>query len=323
MKKTYILLIFVLCLFNSTSAQNIAFRLVIPEAPIISNSLYNQIESIDDRNQNDPNNMFIDESVFTDELNHMIQRITDRTAKNGILFLQLRNLRIEKQKNKEEAQIRFTLYERINESYFLIGTLNTSINIESTELRSEIISNTIIDFISGSLTKNYTDNRSFSPEDIHHIAFFEKEHLKAYNTESFADGIYATYKEFMNQTPDSREITPKFKNDELKEIKIKNPNNNKLRKIPAEQIFAVVIDGQPYLSYKKKFVTLRKENDEFCFEAEISRNRTGIAPSFSIGIGSGGYRGGGIGIGILTHSQKEKVTFMIDHLNGNIIPSFN
>ncbi|GEM_PF-1741021 len=319
MKKAGILSIFLLCLFTNISSKNIPFRLVIPERAITSNSIYNKIEFIDDRNIHDPAHMFIDAWSFSSQLNSLIEKITDRTSHNGILLFQLRNLRIIEKNSKEEAQIRLTLYERINDSYFLINTLNTSVTIESEELRSEIISNTIIDFVTSHLLKNYTDNRPYSIEDVHNVGFFEKEHLKAYNTTSLTDGIYVTHKDFIDQTPDSRKITPKFKNDELKEIKIEG-TDSKLKKISPELIFAVVIDGQAYLSYKKKFVTLYKDNDEFCFGAKVNRNRIGIAPSFSVGIGSGGYRGGGIGIGILTHNQKENVIFMIDHLNGDIIP---
>lgn len=326
MKNISVLIIFFLCLFTDISAnsKSIPFRLVIPETlPVVSESLYNQIELIDDRNTMDADFISIDGVSFSSQLNSFVRRITDKTAKNNTLFLQLRNLTLKQEKNdKESIHLRMSLYEKVNDSYFYINTFDSKIPIMSPNEYLNIVSKKITDFITENLTQNYTDNRAYSIDDIYNISFLEKENLKVYNTHTFADGIYINYKKFADQTPEDRPIIPKFKNDELKEVKIYT-KDNKQKKIYPERIYAVVVDGRPYLSYKKKFVALNKVDDNFCFEAEVNRNRTGIAPSFSIGIGSGGYRGGGFGIGIMTHTQKEKITYIIDHLNGDIIPLYD
>jgi len=323
MKKFTIILFFITFLVWNVSAgdENKFFRLTIPETSVVPNSLYNKIELLENRDTYQYAEMIVDPSSLQSQLNVLMQRLTDETAKDGLLFFQLRSLTLEKDKQKNDySHIRFSLYEKINSTYFFIHTVDIKIPVEKMKEYPEIISSAISNALSENLTLNYTDPRALSIEDVENIDLLEKENLKAYNTNMYVDGIYITFMDFVNQSPDTRQITPKFKKDELKEIKIIDNITNKRRKIYPDQIFAVVIDGRPYIATDKKYIAMFMHEDELCFEEEISNNRVGFAPSFSIGVGSGGYRGGGIGLDIFTHSKKEKVIFKMDHLNGDFIP---
>jgi len=325
MKKVSILFILILISVIGIYAKDDgkSFRLVIPETTKVSNSLYNNIEFLDSRNNYEYDLLRIDPASFLSQLNTLLQALTNETAHDATLFIQLRDLSLEKEsKNEGEyAHLRITLYERINSDYLMIGTTDEKIPLPKPKEYMETISQAITDIISSNLLQAYTDPKPFTLENVHHIAFFEKENLKVYNTNSFANGIYLTFLDFINQVPDERKITTKFKKGELKEIKIINPENNKERKLDAAYIFAVVIDGQPYISVDNKYIPMYKVDDDFYFEDEISNSKVGFAPSFSFGIGSGGYRGAGIGLGIYGKSAKQKINFRIDHLNGDFVPA--
>jgi len=322
MKKQSIVFLLLLASLLSVSANDKdRFGLTFFDMPVVLNSLYHTALFLDDRSDYEFDRIKIDKSIFDSQLSSLMGRITDRTAKYGVLFLQLRNLYLGKDKESGEyARLRITLYEQREREYYFINTIDRKISLKKSNDFQENVSKEITEIISETLTKAYTDPKPYSINELKDIAFFEKENKPLYNTNSFIDGIYSTFSDFVNQKADQRTIIPKFKNNELKEIKIINSTNKKERKISPELIYAVVLDGRPYITTDKKFIPLQKDNDDFFFEDEVSSNRVGIMPSFSVGIGSGGYRGGGIGIGVVTHSQKVKFLFKIDHLTGDFMP---
>lgn len=318
MKKQIFFFILIFTAFLSVSANdNITFHLVVPDMPKVSNSLYSSVLFQDDRSDYEFETISIDKASFGSQLNNLVKKMTDNTSRGGILFLQLRNLRLDKDK---EAHLRVSLYEKIDMDYYLIRTIDEKIPVQKTKEFQKIVSQAIAEIISRHLTSAYSDPKPYLLNELQHIAFYEKENLPLYNTDAFEEGIYYTFSGFINQIPDERVIFPKFKDNELKEIRIINPQNDKERKVSPAMIYAVVLDGRPFIALEKKFVPLQKKDDDFYFEDEAKNSRVNFAPSFSVGIGSGGYRTGGIGIGVFTHTQKVKLLFMMDHLTGVFLP---
>ncbi len=300
------------------------FSLIIPEVQVIPNSLYDKIEFLDSRSDYEFNELKIDEIAFASQLNSVLQKMTDQSAQDLNLFMQLRNLSLHKDKNKGDyAHLRISLYERNEGDYYLIKTLDTKIPLEKSNQYQDAVSKSIIYFISKNLKSLQLtpDTPVYSIEDVRNIDLFEKESLKVYNSKTFAEGLYLKYSDFKNQTPESREITTNFKKGELKEVKILRTDNGKERKLSPDNFFAVVVDGRPYIHNGKKYISVYKKDNELYFDDEISESNLGISPAFSVGIGSGGYRGAGFGIGIVTHSRKIPVTYKIDHLTGDFIIS--
>lgn len=318
MKKQISFFILALITFLNVSANdNITFHLVVPDMPKVTNSLYSSVLFLDDRPAFEFEAVSIDKVSFNSQLNSLMRKITDNTSQGGVLFFQLRHLRFDKDK---KAHLRVSLYEKEGEDYYLIKTVDESMPVLKSKESGEIVSKAIAEIISRHLTSAYSDPKPYFLDELQNIAFFEKENLALYNTDTFEEGIYNTFSDFINQTPSERTIFPKFKDNELKEIRIINPLNDKERKVSPAQIYAVVLDGRPFIALEKKFVPLQKIEDDFYFEDESKNSRVGIAPSFAVGIGSGGYRGGGIGIGIMTHTQKIKILFRMDHLTGGLLP---
>lgn len=299
-----------------------SFQLIIPETEVISNSLYNDIEFLDSRTDYEYEMLRIDRAMFTGQLNTLLHRLTDSTAHDGVLFFQLRDLSLEKSSNNtgDFVHLRVTLFERINTDYLMINSIDEKIPVPKSKWSAEVMSDAITNVITSNLKQAYTDPKPFNLDNIYNIAFFEKENLRLYNTKSLTDGVYTCFSDFADQIPSDLKMIPKFKKSELKEIKIVLPGSDKEQKPEIGQIYAVVIDGQSYIAAGKKYIPMYKDGDDFYFEDEVSNNKVGFAPSFSVGFGSGGYRGAGIGLGIYTKSDKQKMNFKIDHINGDFVP---
>lgn len=290
-----------------------------PNITIINDALYTDIEFVDERPDVEYDALKINSGYFENQLKTMLNSATMNTmSKNGKLLFQLRNLRMEDLPEKGKARVYFraNLYEKKGDDYYLINSFDSRTVLPDKQQYQEALSSYISDYIINNLKETIIEEEPYTIDDVHNISLIEKQLIPLYSETSLKDGVYKTFKEFANQEPLPYEITPKFKGNELKEIKIPSGKNGKLTKVSSKDVYAVVVGGQPYIATDNGYIYLYKDGDDFFFEDDETTSRTGIAPSFSIGIGSGGYRGGGIGIGIVTHQQKHKVTFVIDHLNG-------
>ena len=69
----------------------------------------------------------VNAELFSWQLSSFVNMITDRTAKNGTMLFQLRNLSFETEGDKGFSHIRATLYESLNSQFYMIATLDTEI----------------------------------------------------------------------------------------------------------------------------------------------------------------------------------------------------
>lgn len=340
MKKLLILTVLSLVFVVGISSQNKrtkAFNLVIPES-VVENSLYNNIEYLDSRLYKEDfgfvqTGMFnnyaylIDEVPFALQFDSLMSRITNETAQNKTLLLQLRNLNFsEITKSMSEAgycHIRISLYEKEYPDFYLVATLDTLITVKAMDVTGELMkksSEIITTFISNNLTGKRIDKVPFLLADIHNIDFFEKNNLKLYSTDTYVNGIYPDFISFANQTPIEGELTPKFDTyNNLKEVRKLN-EQNKLKKLNPKDCYAVVVDGQPYITSNKSYIPLYKIRDEFKFVND-GNIRIDFGAYVGAGIAAGIIAGffGGVGVIPIPVSQPERVEMTIDHLNGKFI----
>ena len=318
MKKISALILFILAIGLNLSAQErMIFNMAVPSESVIPNSLYNNIDFYDSRVNYEYDQVKIDAPSFTNRLNSIVQLSTDSTSQSGTLLLQLRNLDFSETKNGVESHIRMSLYVKKSDDFYFIGNMDANMGYKDVDLLKQVISKNISDFVRSNLTQGYKDSNPYSFDDLGNISALEKGTFKAYSLDKLVDGVYPNFISFVDQNPASTMITPKFKKNELKEVK--TPVNGKLKKTNPQDVYAVVVDGQPYIATDKKFIPLYFENQDYFFEDNETVSRMSFAPSFSIGAGSGGYRGGGIGLGVMNQQKKVKISFMIDHLTGKFI----
>lgn len=318
MKKISLVILFVLAVMNLSAQQKtVMFDLRVPNSEVVPNSLYRGIDFYDTRANYEYNQVKIDAPSFAKRLTSVIESSTDRTSQNGTLLLLLRNLDFKETKEGTNAHIRMNLYSKIGDKYYFITNTDQNIVAKDYNGLTQSLSNTISSFVLNNLTKAYQDNDPYSLDNLGNIAFFEKETMKLYNATKLVDGVYSDFQTFVDQKPAMTNVTAKFKKEELKEVK--TPQDGKLKKVSPKDVYAVVVDGQPYIATDKKFIALFLDNDDFYFEDDETLSRVSFAPSFSIGVGSGGYRGGGIGLGVFNQQRKQKVIFMIDYLTGDFV----
>lgn len=326
MKRNIITLIICIgCALNIMAQQRERFTLDIPSTyPTVTNSLYKTISFIDNRLNKTRNQYIVNAELFSRQLSSFVDKATDHTAENRTLLFQLRDLSFETSGNKGFSHIRASLYEASNSQYYMIGTLDTEVQVQNNKnmadrLQGEV-SAAIISFVGKNLDQPYIDNVPYTLDDIRHIDSVEKESSQLYKDDTYRDGIYYTFESFKAQQPTVTKIEVRFKKNKLSEIKLVDQSTNKSKKLDPANIYAVVLDGQAYITFDNKYYPLYFDNGNLLFDAEHNSSNIGFAPSFSVGIGSGGYRGGGIGLGVFTRTKKETVTYIIDHLNGNFIP---
>jgi hypothetical protein len=315
-----------------------AFELQIPDV-IVENSLYSNLAYFDSREHNDNfgyvqtsmfNNMtfMIDETPLDVQLNNLIKHVVEPNSALGrTLLFDLRDINFsEITKSHSETgycHIRISLFEEYDSQYYFISTLDTVVTIKAMDVTGKLIksaSEAITYFVINNLTQEPVDEVPYTIDGVRDIDYYEKDNLQLYNTEVYKDGIYCDFKSFVNQTPESKSVIPKFKNGNLTEIRTFSEGEEKPRKIKPQNIYAVIIDGNPYISTGKSYLPVYKENNEFKF-VDDGNMRTNVGAAIGAGIVGGlfaGLMGGGF-IYVPISQQREKVVMLIDHLSGQFI----
>lgn len=321
MKQSIIIFVFSIAFVLNLNAQNESR--VLNYAPtsdisIINDALYTDIEFVDDRPDVEYDALKINADLVQSQLKRMLNSATMNTmSKNGKLLFQLRNLRMEDLPEKGKAQVNFraNLYERKGDDYYLVNSFESRMIMPDKKHYQEVLSNYIMDYIVNNLKETIVEEELYTIDDVHNVSFIEKQLIPLYTEDSLKDGVYATFKEFANQEPLPYEITPKFKDDELKEIKIPSGKNGKLTKVSPKDTYAVVVGGQPYVGTDKKYIPLYQDGDDFFFEDEVAITvGANVGTSILVGIATGLTTG--VAYIPLQGQKKIQVTFVIDHLNG-------
>lgn len=327
MKRIILILISVLSAYQ-IHGQTVNFELVMPE-DVVKNSLYNSIECINEMQAhqnlgriNYPSKIeiVVERTSIQTQLNTLMQHITDQTAGSRTLVLHIRDLFFGEGGDKNTlCHIRMNLYEKDDADYRLIGITDQLLSDNPKQIMTEA-SHTITSFIADNLTKEPMEGAPYTLDEVKNITSVEKAETPLYTTATFKDGIYLTYLSFADQQPEVQEIQAKVKDNILKEVKILNAETNKWEKVKPESVYAIVADGNAYISKDKKYYRIYRDMDDLKFVAEESAGHS-VRPMGSFGVSTGnrgtGF-GGGIGI-VIGPKKKDKVTYMIDHLNGDFI----
>lgn len=330
MKKAILILINLLCICNISiyAQQTVDFELIMP-AGIVDNSRYNRIQLMDELEGREDlgyvlnssrYKAVIDQVPLAIQLDTLMQRITDATAGNSTLLLQLRDLNFAVDGNDHAfCHIRINLYEEDDSGYRFISIIDTTAITKHKEILNEA-SYIITSFITDNLTSEPLAGAPYTLDEIRNITSFEKSETPLYTRYAYEDGIYPDFYSFVNQQPQKYQMQHKVKNDELKEIKILNTETNKWVKVKPQEVYAVAVDGKAYVSEDKKFYRIYRDGEDFKFIAEKSAGHS-IHPTGGVSISTGNYGtgfGGGIGI-VIGPKKKERIEYMIDHLNGDFI----
>ena len=323
------LFLLLLCfkIFSQKLTQDFIFGL--PEQKI-QNSFYKSIKYIDSREDTTNMGVVFKDHGFGDrrttvilstplsiQLSGVLNELVDSTSKDGTILFQLRKFNFVQTSggtySKRYCFLRAEIYSMNNGLYQKLAFIDTTIITHGNNSTKKILivaGTTISNFIATNLTRKAPDSNYFSLIDISKIDSLEKQQIFVYNTSKYTDGLYTTYKSFMNQTPDSR-ITAQEIDSEISSVKSIDETGNTTN-VKAKDVFAIVFNGQPFISTTYGYFKLRKVDDDFIFvgKAKAVANSADVeAAAFAFGI---------IG-GILASNVTEDFEMKIDHVNGEII----
>lgn len=290
---------------------------------IYTNTLYTHIQFLDSRPILQQQHLPINESQFSANLNQLVN--APDSAPATWLVIQLIGLDTyhDKAKGGFVTSIQADLFERINNDYYFINNLDTTISSPDDKTNITDILHLISDYVAANLSSNYTDNQPYTLADIHDIDKNQKLKMPLYRNSVLTDGIYNTYTSFSRQEPLASEVNVKMKKGQLKEIKTRETDSNKWTTVNPQHIYAVVIDGQAFVVFDKKYLPLYRENDDFWFENLYEQSNLSVVPSGGISFGSGGYRAGGIGLHFQKNKKKLKDIYKIDHQTGKAVKTIS
>ena len=303
------------------------FKISLPDQKV-ANSLYKSISFIDTRY--DTSNMgivqvgafnrkvrVVPKKHFAAQLVSVLNSLTDSSAQNGELLLQLRQFNFAEItgafSEKGYCYLRAVLYAKAGGYFQKINYIDTVIVVKSMDVTRAMFRNgskVITNFISSSLHNTADSLTQYSYADLMNIDSIEKRKIPAYNSSSFKDGLYISFQSFMNQTPD-KEAMIEMKKEKLNTVKAPD-TTGKLVKVKSKDIYAVVYKGQPFIATEYGYYPLSKINDDFVFtgKAKVTANTADvIAASFFFGI---------IG-GLIASNDNATFEMKIDHINGGFI----
>jgi len=258
------------------------FQLNLPEKKV-QNSLYSSIRFIDARddtalvgiiNRGVLNNRvtLITKQPLKDQISSVFTALTDGSAKNGELVFHVRQFIMAEIHNgsltgKGYCYMRANLFAGNNGIYRQLKSFDSVVAVKSTyDVTKDVLktgSEVMTSFIASNLSKEPVGTEAYSLDDIYKIERFEKRDLAVYQANVYKDGVYRSFRSFVDQTPDGQ-ITAKVKKNEIWDIFTFNKKGKK-DKVWQKDTYAVIYNGIPYISTEFDYYPIHKRDGDFYF----------------------------------------------------------
>lgn len=303
------------------------FQFTLPEQKT-QNSLYNSIRFIDARYDTtsvgiiqrgllNDRVMLITKQPLEEQVRSVFTALIDSSAKPGELVLHVRQFSLAEItgsfSEKGYCYLRANLYAGNNGRYKLLNKFDSVFVVKATDVTKDLLktgSEVVTGFIAGSLLKEPVETEALSLDDIYRIDSLEKRNLAVYNTAVYKDGVYRTFRSFINQTPDGQ-ITAKVKKKEIWDIYTFNEKGKK-EKVWQKDTYAVIYKGNPYISTEFDYYPLHKKDGDFYFTGKAraaAMSADVIVTTMLFGL-----------MGMLFMPEGNATFEMkVDHLNGGFI----
>jgi len=323
---TAVILFFSTILFAQKKTRD--FELILSDQPF-ENSLYRYIECLDSRP--DTTNLgivqvglmnakarVIPKTPFSVQLTHLLNSLTDSTAKDGRLLLQLKHFNFAEVtgafSEKGYFYFRANLYVVSNGKYRTIASVDTLMVTSGMDVTKSNMKNGSIfigKFIARNLLNKPADSTvGYTMDEVVNIDSIEKQQFRLYSDTSYQEGLYLSWRSFRDQIPDKQIVVEMNKDVATGRIA---DAKGKMVKVRPKDAYAVVVRGKPFISTEFGFYPLEKRNNNFFFtgKAKVSPNSADVvAASMFFGI-----------IGGLLASSGDVATFdmQIDYVSGGFI----
>ena len=307
------------------------FQMALPKQKT-QNSLYSSMRFIDARYdttsvgiiQRGALNLWVKlvtRQPLKEQVESSFMALTDSTANAGELILIMRQFSLVEFAagilgQKGYCYMRANLFAGNNGSYKQLSSFDSVVMVKSSyDVTKELLktgSEVITGFIAGSLVKKPVEKESFNLNDIYRIDSFEKRNLAVYQTDVYKDGVYRSFRSFIDQTPDGQ-ITAKVKKGEIWDIFVFNKKGKK-EKVWQKDTYAVIYNGVPYISTEFDYYPLIKKDDDFYFTGKV---RAAVFSADAI-VTSVLFSALLAGLVIIPNGEAT-FDMKIDHLNGGFI----
>lgn len=246
------------------------------------------------------------------QLGNILNAYTDASSGNGAILFQLKRFSFAEPARTRYCYLSAAIYALKDAGYVRLASLDTTLVITSAaEFPSVLVqegNQVIDDFIAKAILLPATDAVVYSYNDLVHIDSVEKRRIPVYNTNSYTEGLYGTYRAFMTQRPDVKGEA-KEKSDGKLSVRILDPKWEDPKGMA--HIFAVVYKGIPYVVTHYGDYPLQKQNDDFYFTGKL---RVAAATDGKAGVDvSSGL------MGIVPTADKADYRVLLDHTNGEFI----
>jgi len=336
MKRILFTLLFItLIAFQLKGQKKSDFDITIPDIKI-EGSKYNDLQYIEARpNPGDMGFVYVNfwsgvqeatlSSSLESQFRSLIKAMVNPNTGTKKLAVQMRALQFDVGRGSKESKgtckLRLSLYEADNDKYYYLNTLDT-LYITARDKVRESASSILTTFIADNLSLTAEEGeKALNLDEVMDIDFYERNNTPFYTDDFLPDGVYNSYRSLKILNPDIlSDITiVKQEGDDLKEVKIQDTNKpGKQKSLKAKEVYAIVVDGIPYISFDGDFHKAYKQDGDWRFI--ITRKVAGSGFSLGVGVGVGGRRSGGaIGLGIPIGGEKENIEIFIDQLNGEFI----
>ncbi len=337
MIKQNIVILFLLASSSLSFAQKRIkdFEISFPDEKV-AGSIYNTLHVVDIRDDtthlgivqlgaSNKKVFLMAERPLQEQMQDVLKTLNDSDAQDGELLMLIRRFSFAEITNtffKERGycQFRAALFVKKEKEYQQLDAIDTVIVVGSMDVTRAMFrkaSEVITNFIKTNITKSESKGKILSLDQILAIDSREKEYLAVYNTMSYKDGLYKTYKSFANQTPDEQEILVEVSIDNnIKAVK-KETGKGKQERILSKDIYAIVYEGKPYIATSYGFYPLKKRKNDFYFtgKEKISSN---ISANTKEAIMTGVFFGL-TGVLIASSPQHTYFDMKIDHISGGFI----
>jgi hypothetical protein len=274
------------------------FGLVIPVQKL-SGSLYHSIVFIDTRVDSthmgyvktgafDTKTNVVMREPFSEQVNRVLHGYTDQTARDGILYLCVRNFFFTELThtvvNTGSFHFRASLYTPVQSGYCKINEIDSFVFVKAMDATNGLLNganNVVLGFIKDNLRAKPRDTICYTLAEIRNPDSTEKSKLKLYNTSSFTEGLYSSYKSFSAQIPDNQ-LTVEEKKNKIKEVRITD-NSGNLVEIKPALVYALIYKGIPYISTSFGYYPLTKRNNNFYFTGR-AKDETDMGMAMMFGV---------------------------------------
>jgi hypothetical protein len=326
--KSFLLLLFISFADTDLFSQDFTkdFKFTFPHDRI-PHSLYNKIDILDLR-EDTASIGIVDAGVLNNfdaalvfkpqvatQLTDLFDSLIDMAANNGELLFMLKQFGFKETRGGRYCYVRAGLFSKINIAYEEISTLDTVIVLKSSWEKAELVkkgSKIITDFISKGILSPPADHISYSFNDLTNIDSIKKAKIPLYNAVKYKDGVYFSYRSFMNQTPDFPGFVRMNRNNNVSSVKVPDSTGEKV-KLDPEDMYAVIYNGRLFIATEFGYYQLQKIGDDFYFTGKIriAGNRGNLGAT-ELGFGL-------LGQAVSSINKIETYNMKIDYINGRFI----